>query len=319
MKLTILAALCAAAALVGAAPAMAEVPGVATDGASAVGPGSARLSGKVDPNGKPTSYYFEYGPTRAYGSRTPDGSAGKGTAARTVRADVGGLVPNQTYHFRLVASNADGVRSGGDRTFKTRPQPLGLQIGATPNPVTIGQPTTITGTLTGTGNAGKAVQLQQRPFPYTAPWANLGNAVVTDANGAFAFPLLGGIPATTQFRVATVDKPVAVSDVLTLTLAVRVKTNVSRTKDVKRGSLVRFSGTIRPARSGAQFAIQKRSRDGQWVTLAGSITRGGGQTFSGYTKRLRIARGGTYRVFVLINDGNLASGIGREVKITTRR
>lgn len=321
MKKLMLAAAAALAVVLApaAAPALAAVPGVSTGGVSGVTFSAAKVNGGVDPNGAETTWYFEYGTTRRYGSRTGVASAGSGTSGKRVSADLSGLTPNTTYHFRLVASNASGVRSGADKTFKTKKQPLGLTIAAAPNPVVLGQATTISGTLSGTGNAGKPVALQQRPFPFTAPWAPVGNAVVTDANGAFGFPLLTGIPATTQFRVVTVDKPTVESPVLTLPIAVRVKTNVSRTSKVKRGSLVRFSGTIRPARAGAQFAIQKRTSDGQWATLAGSITRGGGQTFSGYSKRVRISRGGTYRVFVLINDGNLASGIGREVKITTVR
>lgn len=319
MQKIVLAAVTALLALTAPAAAQAAAPGVATGGASKVTSSSATVAGKVDPNGLETTYYFEYGTSRAYGGRTAVQPAGKGGSAKTFRVDLTGLPANDTIHYRLVASNASGVRSGSNRSFKTKKQPLGLQIAATPNPVVLGQPTTVSGQLTGTGNAGKPVALQQRPFPFTAPWAQVGNAIVTDANGAFGFPLLTGIPATTQFRVVTTDGPRVESPVLTLPLAVRVKTNVSDTTKVKRGSLVRFSGTIRPARAGAQFAIQKRTRDGQWATLAGSITRGGGQTFSGYTKRVRIRSGGTYRVFVLINDGNLASGIGREVKITTVR
>lgn len=321
MKRLILAAVAALAVLAapGAAAARADAPGVSTGNVTNKTFSAAKLNGSVDPNGAPTTFYFEYGPTQRYGSRTADLPAGNGGSAKRVSADVSGLTPNTKYHFRLVASNASGVRSGADKTFTTNKQPLGLSITAAPNPVVLGQPTTVSGQLTGTGNAGRAVALQQRPFPFTAPWAPVGNAVVTDANGAFGFPLLTGIPATTQFRVVTVEKPNVESPVLTLPLAVRVKTNVSKTSRVKRGSLVRFSGTIRPARAGAQFAIQKRTSDGQWATLAGSITRGGGATYSGYTKSVRIRRGGTYRVFVLINDGNLASGIGREVKISTVR
>ena len=292
-------------------------PAATTGGVSNVTANSARLAGSVDPNNQPTSYYFEYGTTQRYGSRTPDAAAGNGGSPRTVRTDVAGLAPNTTYHYRIVASNPSGVTSGANRTFKTRPQPLGLNITATPNPVVFGSPTTISGTLTGTGNSGRQVVLQQRPFPFTAGFANVGNPLVTDANGNFAFPLLS-VPFTTQYRVVSVEGRDVPSPILTVGVAVSVKTNVSATR-VKRGSRVRFSGTIRPARAGAQWAIQKETRDGRWVTVAGSITRGGSQSFSGFSRRVRIPRGGSYRVFVLINDGNLTSGIGRTIEISTRR
>ena len=188
----------------------AAIPGASTGGAEAIAPDGARLTGSVDPNGEPTSYVFEYGTTRRYGSRTPDQGAGRGTSPRRVTAPVSGLQPNTVYHYRVVASNASGVRSGEDRTFRTRRQPLGLQIAANPNPVTFNFASTISGQLTGTGNAGRQVQLQARPFPYTAPFANFGNPVVTDANGGFAFPLLA-VPATAQYRAVAVDRPSVVS------------------------------------------------------------------------------------------------------------
>ena len=304
-------------ALAGAAsPAMAAAPAATTTGANSITSSGARLVGTVDPNGEATASYFEYGRTTRYGSRTPDAAAGSGTSARRVTADVDGLQPNTVYHFRLVASNPSGVRSGADKTFRTDRQPLGLQIAATPNPVTFNFASTITGQLTGTGNAGRTVQLQSRPFPYTAQFANLGNAVVTDANGAFAFPL-PVVPATAQYRVVTVGQPSVTSPILTLAVAVRVKTNVSTTRP-RRGSLVRFSGTIRPARPGALYAIQKQTSTGGWSTIAGSITRTGGSTYSGFSKRIRVTRGGNYRVFVSIVDGNLVSGIGRTVTLRTR-
>ena len=58
---------------------------------------------------------------------------------------------------------------------------------------------------------------------------------------------------------------------------------------------------------------------GGWSTIAGSITRTGGSTYSGFSKRIRVRRGGRYRVFVAIVDGNLVSGIGRTVTLRVRR
>jgi hypothetical protein len=292
-------------------------PAATTGGASNVTANSVRLAGSVDPNGQPTTYYFEYGTTQRYGSRTPDVSVGSGGSPQAVRADLSGLAANTTYHYRIVASNPSGVASGGDRTFRTDRQPLGLSITANPNPVVFGSPTTIAGTLTGTGNAGREVVLQARGFPYTSEFAQVGNPLVTDANGNFAFPLLS-VPANTQYRVVSTEGRDVPSPILTLNVAVSVKTNVSATR-VTRGRSIRFSGTIRPARAGAQWAIQKKTRSGAWATITGSITRGGSQSFSGFSRKVRIPRGGTYRVFVLIVDGNLTSGIGREIKISTRR
>jgi hypothetical protein len=252
--------------LLGADTAMAA-PAATTGGATNITSGSARLAGSVDPNGQATTYFFEYGTTRRYGSRTPDSSAGKGANPRNVTADVGGLAPNTTYHYRLVASNAGGVVSGEDRTFKTRRQPLGLQIGATPNPVVFGFPTTITGTLTGTGNGGRQLILQQRGFPYTSDFQTVGNPFVTDAAGNFSINLLPPT-ANTQYRVQTPDGRVR-SEPLALGVAVRVQTNVTKTR-VRRGTegaVLRHDHAeaagrrVRdPARDEAGLLVERRGR-----------------------------------------------------------
>jgi hypothetical protein len=303
--------------LLGTGTAAAAAPAATTGGASNISSGGARLAASVDPNGRATTIYFEYGKNRTYGSRTADVSAGSGDKARTIRVDVGGLAPNTTYHYRVVASNADGVVSGGDKSFKTKAQPLGLQITANPNPVVFGSPVTVAGTLTGTGNANKRLQLQARGFPYTSEFGNVGNPIVTDAAGNFSIPLLPP-GANTQYRVQTVDKPTVTSPVVSLGVAVRVGTGVSK-KIVKRGRKVRFFGTFRPARSGSQFAIQKARRDGSWVNVAGGIARGGTADYTRFSKRVKIRRGGDYRVFISIIDGNYVSGIGRTIHITSHR
>jgi len=47
-----------------------KAPTVVTRLASALGLDALTLSGGVHPHGQPTTYYFEYGPTAAYGSKT---------------------------------------------------------------------------------------------------------------------------------------------------------------------------------------------------------------------------------------------------------
>src|SRR3954465_6026530 len=300
----------------GATTASAAVPTVSTGGANGVTADAARLHGTVNPRGLATNYYFEYGTSRRYGSRSPDASAGRGTRNQSVSAAGGGPKPNTPYHYRIVASNPSGVTSGGDRSFTTRKQPLGLTLNANPNPIVFGAGSTVAGQLTGTGNASKQVLLQQRAFPYTACFANVGNPVVTDANGGFTFAALG-LPATTQGRVQTADKKVT-SPVATVAVAVKVETRVG-TYRITAGKRLRFSGVIHPGREGAQYAVQKLGRSGQWVPVAGGVTHKGSETFSGFSRRVRIRHSGRYRIFVRIVDGNFTSGIGRTVHIRLRR
>lgn len=92
---------------------------VGSEGVGEVGITEATLHGKVQPAGVEAEYYFEYGTTEAYGSRTAETSAGSGKAFVEVSAVLTGLAPGTLYHFRLVASSSRGTTLGTDQTFWT--------------------------------------------------------------------------------------------------------------------------------------------------------------------------------------------------------
>jgi subtilisin family serine protease len=97
-----------------------EVPPTATTGAaSAVTTSGATLNGTVNARSTASSYQFEYGTTTAYGSSTAATDAGAGGADQAVAAAIGGLSPNTTYHFRLVAIRGADRFPGADATFTT--------------------------------------------------------------------------------------------------------------------------------------------------------------------------------------------------------
>jgi hypothetical protein len=96
---------------------------VRTDAASSVGASGATLQGAVDPKGRPTRYYFEYGTTRLYGSKTAEENAGSGTSNAEEYGSVRGLVVNTTYHYRIVATNSEATTYGIDQTLTTTTRP----------------------------------------------------------------------------------------------------------------------------------------------------------------------------------------------------
>jgi hypothetical protein len=106
------------------------VPLASTTHASFVTWSDALLLGDVNPNGEPTSYWFEYGATDSYGQVTPSTPAGSGFIDMTVGAQLTGLPPDTTYHFRLVAQSAGGTSFGADRQFTTRSAPPTATTGA---------------------------------------------------------------------------------------------------------------------------------------------------------------------------------------------
>ena len=92
-------------------------PTTVTEAATGIGSTSATLGGSVNPNGRATTVYFEYGTSTKYGSKTSSRSVGSGTSAITVAIPVSGLAPGLTYHFRLVGTSALGTTRGADVAF----------------------------------------------------------------------------------------------------------------------------------------------------------------------------------------------------------
>ncbi|HXB63906.1 MAG TPA: hypothetical protein VNV42_03410 [Solirubrobacteraceae bacterium] len=101
------------------------VPAVSTEAVSGVELSGrnivATLNGSLEPEGIETHYYFEYGETEAYGSVIPalPGSVTSAFGVVHSQAQITGLNPYATYHFRLVATNASGTTQGAEMAFST--------------------------------------------------------------------------------------------------------------------------------------------------------------------------------------------------------
>lgn len=96
------------------------LPVATTLAANAVGDTSATLNANVQASGAVTSISFEYGLTATYGnSMTASPATATGTEVTSVSANLVGLLPGTTYHFRVRAVNAGGTVLGADQTFTT--------------------------------------------------------------------------------------------------------------------------------------------------------------------------------------------------------
>jgi hypothetical protein len=127
-SLITLAALCLLAILGPGAPAAsAAPPSISAVWASLVQPTTARLNAEVNPNGKASTYHFDYILRSTYDanlagakdpftgtSRLPVGSDATipGTAPTTIGPTLFGLPPDTAYRYRLVVKNADGTTTG---------------------------------------------------------------------------------------------------------------------------------------------------------------------------------------------------------------
>src|SRR5580704_9508132 len=113
--------MCAAAVLAVPASAVALPPTVVSVSVDVVGPTTTTLQAKITANGADTTYHFEYGTTTAYGSVAGPTAANVGPDAEgaSVSQRVEGLSPDTAYHYRLVASNSQGVTTSADKSFST--------------------------------------------------------------------------------------------------------------------------------------------------------------------------------------------------------
>ena len=113
-------------------PVAARPPLASTEAATAVGLTEATPHATVNPEGSPTSYYFEYGTTTSYGSKKPAAAESVGSEAANfaVAQVLSGLAEGTTYHFRVVATSPEGTVNGADKTFTTQVASVPAQLSA---------------------------------------------------------------------------------------------------------------------------------------------------------------------------------------------
>jgi DNA-binding beta-propeller fold protein YncE len=100
---------------------LSTLPGPAIDSTAAknLTGTTAELTAEINPEGADTTYRFEWGPTNAYGNSVPepDQDIGSQTGDVAVAQEIGGLEPNETYHWRVVATNSRDTTTGVDHSF----------------------------------------------------------------------------------------------------------------------------------------------------------------------------------------------------------
>jgi len=272
---------------------------------------SATLKGTVYPGNEQTSYYFQYGPTSAYGAQTPTVPAGAGTQTIHLASAVTGLSAYTTYHYRLVAINARGTADGQDRTFTTKKIPLTFTLAATPSRVLPESPFSVDGTLSGTASTNRAVVLQANPFPYLAGFKPVGNPELTNAAGSFSFNV-PGLSSNTQLRVATLETPSVNSRAIVELVAVKVDLHVRSTG---RRGYVRLYGTIAPAELGALVDFQLLRPGRRPVTVSSTVIIRRTTMLSRFSRIVHIRRAGLYRALVIVASGAQVSNHSRSVLI----
>jgi len=176
-------------------------PTVVTTAATLLTSTTATVNGTVNANGFSTTVSFDYGLTVAYGTNVPGVPLTiTGSTVTASLANLTGLLPNTTYHFRINGTNLGGTVNGGDLTFTTATAPPTVTTtAATP----IG---TTTATLNGIVNANNSSTTVFFDYGLTVAYgttvAGVPSPVTGSANTNVSAAITGLVTNTTyHFRV----------------------------------------------------------------------------------------------------------------------
>jgi hypothetical protein len=250
-----------------------QSPTATTGDASAIAPTSAKLNGSVDPNGLSTTWWFEYGTSTGYGTRTAPRSAGSGTTALGESLTITGLKPATTYHFRIVARNSSGTTAGSDKSFATSFAPA-----------------VVTGSAQGIGATGATLTGSVDPRGRSTTWwfeygltPTYGSKTSTRSAGSRPGNQNVSVPVTglrigTSYHYRLVAKSDAGttygSDLTVSTLGVTIGTAA---REVTYGGRVQLSGTVPSHNSGEQVTIFAQAYGrGSPVSVATVLSGAGG-------------------------------------------
>lgn len=303
-----------------------SVPRVSTGGVKHVHGSSGQLDGVVNPNGVETSYFFEYGPTIAYGKSTKAEAAGKGTKGLKVGQSVTGILAG--YHYRIVATYLDAKGpervNGRDKSFsggksaKLRFEiPKGKEE-TEESTVAYGGTAEISGSLSGEGNTGHGLTLQATPYPYTGTFTTVFGPVLTNLSGHFLFRI-ADMKQNTEFRVLTTDRRPLYSSIITIHVTPKIIMHIRPAGGKGR---YRIYGTVAPGRLRGVLAIQElkpqkagSKREGPKAhTVDTAAIKKGNSKQARFSIVVTLSGSSSYRAYLkLPPKGNLESGHSNEV------
>jgi len=140
----------------------------------AVGVTTATLSAGVYPNGLDTTYYWQYGTTTSYGAQTQPVDMGAGQTPGFATSSLTGLASATTYHYRLVAQNADGTTYGYDSELTTASLPILTANPSVGGAARLGQ--TLSANPGGWALAGGSYSYQWQRSPDGWSWTSIAGA-----------------------------------------------------------------------------------------------------------------------------------------------
>jgi hypothetical protein len=249
-------------------------PTVTTKPASSVKDSTATLNASINPNGQATTFYFEYGTSTSYGTKTAAKSIGSGRSSMNVSVTAAGLAPSVAYHVRVIATNAGGTSSGSDQTFTTT-----------------GPPIVRSGSAAGIGSNGATLTGSVDPSGHSTQWyfqygPSTSYGLVAPAHSASS----GGVRSVSEtvsgltpgktyhFRlVGTNSSGTSSSADATFTTAGSAVTLTASTTTVIWRRAVTLTGKVASGRGNETVAVfAQRYASGSFTALATVLTDPGG-------------------------------------------
>jgi hypothetical protein len=114
-------------------------PGIQIQPATVLSRTEAALGATIQPNESATKYWFEYGTTTSYGSKTTTKEISKEVTSSAVGETLKGLKTNTLYHYRVVTENSIGSHISADQIFTT-PTTATLYLKGGAEPLKLGVP-----------------------------------------------------------------------------------------------------------------------------------------------------------------------------------
>lgn len=295
-----------------AAPLNPAIPGIASLSARDRTATSARLTARVDPNRAATTYHVEWGYSSSFGNRTDDQTLPAGDGGVAVSVALGGLQPYRRVSWRVVATNAAGVKRSGTASFTTSRAPAGVSAVVSTTRAAWGDPVVVSGRVEGAGVNGMTVALEEGTFPYST-FAEVATAKV-DSSGRFRFRSRQALIAT-RFRVVTRSTPSFTTAATLLETLVRPRASAFVQRRRKRTASV--AGTVNPAIAGATATLQRRIRGRGWASVRTKAPTAADQFRAHYrftvTRSRRAAR--RFRVVVRPPDAAYLTATSRAVTV----
>jgi hypothetical protein len=298
-----------------ASPSNPTAPAISRLSAKGKTSSSALLTARVDPNRAATTYHFEWGTSTRLGNNTPDATLPAGDGGVPVSAPITGLPANTRIYWRVVASNAAGLRRSGQANFTTSRSPTGVTLRVFPDVVPWGGTVSVSGSVAGAGVTGMSVALEASSFPYSAGFAPVATARVNGA-GDFRFDAQRPLLATRYRAIAGTTAPVVSGQVESL---VRASVGIRRTSR-KRRTLV-LAGRISPGLPDGRATLQRRTRNGGWALVRRRAVRTPDSSTSSYRFKVwrKQRRNVVYRVKVAANDGGAHLGAASRALVVAKR